>query len=107
MSGLDTVKIIVDAERQAAQVIEDANAQAASIRKGIGTRIQEQRQQMLDAARKDAAAIVSRAEEEGKLEAETYQKESAQALQSLVAKASARKDATVEKLVAIIMQVEK
>ena len=107
MSGLDTVKIIVDAERQAAKIIEDANARAGDIRKGIGTGIQEQRQQILEAARKDAAAIVARAEEEGKLEADAYQKESAQALQALVAKASARKDAAVEKLVTIIMRAEK
>jgi len=107
MSGLETVKVIVDAERQAAKIIDDANAQAANIRKGIGTGIQEQRQQMLEAARKDAAAIVARAEAEGKLEADAYQKESAQALQVLVAKASTRKDAAVEKLLAIIMRAEK
>ena len=107
MSGLETVKVIVDAERRAAKIIEDANAQAANIRKGIGAGIQEQRQRMLEAARKDAAAIVARAEEEGKLEADACQKESAQALQALVAKASARKDAAVEKLLAIILRAEK
>ena len=96
MSGLDTVKVIVDAERQAARIIEDANVQASNIRKGIATRIQEQRRQMLDSAKKDAQSITAQAEVEGKLEAETYQKESEKTLQALISKASAKKEATVE-----------
>jgi len=107
MSGIETVKVIVDAERQAAKIVEDAMTQAATIRKKIDSLIQEQRQQMLADAKKEAAAIAARAEEEGRLEAESLEKESAQMLQDLVAKASAKKDATVEKLVTIVMQVEK
>jgi F0F1-type ATP synthase membrane subunit b/b' len=107
MSGIETVKIIVDAERQAAKMIDDAMTTAATIRKRIDSVIQEQRQQMLSEARKEAAAIAARAEEEGKLEAETCEKESVEMLGDLVVKASGKKDATVEKLVAMIMQVEK
>ena len=101
------MKVIVDAERQAAKMIDEATATAATIRKRIDSLIQEQREQMLSEARKKAAAIAARAEEEGKLEAKTCEKESAEMLDGLVAKASGKKDATVNKLVAMIMQVEK
>ena len=107
MSGIETVKTIVDAERQAAKIIDDAMVSAAAIRKRIDSLILEQHQQMLSEARKEAAAIAARAEEEGKLEAERSEKESVEMLSDLVAKASAKKDATVEKLVAMIMRVEK
>jgi len=106
MSGIETVKIIVDAERQAAKMIDDAMAEAAAIRKQIDCLIHQQRQQMLAEAKKEAAAISSRAGEEGKLEAAKYEMESAQGLQSLVARASSRKDATVDKLVTMMMLVE-
>jgi F0F1-type ATP synthase membrane subunit b/b' len=107
MSGIETVKVIVDAEKEASRIIDDAMTKAAAIRKNIDSVIQEQRQQMLTEAKKEAADIGSRAEIEGKLEADSAEKESAQMLHDLVAKASRRKDATVEKLVTMIMQVEK
>jgi F0F1-type ATP synthase membrane subunit b/b' len=107
MSGIETVKVIVDAERQAAKIIDDAMVDAAAIRKRIDSLILDQHQQMLSEAKKEAAAIAARAEEEGKLEAERSEKESVGMLSDLVAKASAKKDATVEKLVTIIMRVEK
>jgi F0F1-type ATP synthase membrane subunit b/b' len=107
MSGIETVQAIVDAERQAAKIIDDAMANAATIRKRIDSLILDQHQQMLSEAKKQAAEIAARAEEEGKLEAEKCEKESVERLSDLVAKASAKKDPTVEKLVAIIMRVEK
>jgi F0F1-type ATP synthase membrane subunit b/b' len=106
MSAIEAVKVIVDAEKQAAKMIDDAITEASTIRKRIDSLVQQQRQQMLAEAKKEADAIAARAEEEGKVEAEQYEKESMQALQALVARASARKDATVEKLVTIMMRVE-
>jgi len=104
MSGIDTVKVIVDAEKQAAKMIGDAMNEASAIRKRIDSLVLEQRQQMLVEARKEAADIAARAGEEGKREAEQFEKESTDALKSLVARASARKDSTVEKLVTMIMR---
>ena len=106
MSGIETVKIIVEAEKQAAKMIDDATAEATAIRKKIDSLIQQQRQQMLAEAKKEADAISSRAGEEGKLEAMKYETESVQELQTLVARASSKKDATVDKLVTMMMRVE-
>ena len=106
MSGIETVKIIVDAEKQAAKMIDDAMTEASAIRKRIDSLVQEQRQQMLAEAKREAADIAARAGEEGRLEAEQLEKESMEALQALVARASAKKDATVERLVAIMTRVE-
>jgi vacuolar-type H+-ATPase subunit H len=104
MSGIETVKVIVDAERQAAKMIDEAMTTAATIRKRIDSLIQEQRQQMLSEAKEEAAAMAARAEEEGKFEAETCEKESAKMLGDLVAKASGKRHATVERLVAMIVE---
>jgi vacuolar-type H+-ATPase subunit H len=106
MSGIETVKVIVDAEKQAAKMIDEATTEASAIRKKIDSLIQQQRQQMLAAAKEQAAAIAARAGDEGGLEAEQYERQSMQTLQALVARASAKKDATVEKLLAIVMRVE-
>jgi F0F1-type ATP synthase membrane subunit b/b' len=106
MSGIETVKVIVDAEKQAAKMIEDAMAEAAAIRKRIDSLIQQQRQQMLDEAKKQATAITARAGDEGKLEADKYEADAVQALRRLVDQASSKKDATVEKLSNIIMRAE-
>jgi F0F1-type ATP synthase membrane subunit b/b' len=106
MSGIETVKVIVDAEKQAAKIIEEAVTEASAIRKRIDSLIQQQRQQMLAEAKKEAAAIAARAGEEGRLEAEQYERQAIQTLEALVVRASAKKDATVEKLVTIMMRVE-
>jgi len=107
MSGIETVKVIVDAEKEASRIIDDAMTKATAIRKNIDSVIQEQRQLMLTEAKRQAADISARAEQEGKLEAKSTEEESVQVLNDLVARASRKKDATVEKLVSIIMQVEK
>lgn len=106
MSGIETVKIIVDAEKQAAKMIDDAMTQASAIRKRIDSLVQQQRQQMLAEAKKEADGIAGRAEEEGRLEAEQFERESMEVLKALVARASAKKDATVEKLVTMMMRLE-
>jgi F0F1-type ATP synthase membrane subunit b/b' len=107
MSGIETVKVIVNAEKQAAQIIHDAEATAANIRKKIDSLIQEQRTEMLATAKKEAAALVQQAEEEGRREAEKYEKESAVRTRELIEHASSKKNATVEKLVGMVMQGEK
>ena len=107
MSGLETVKVIVDAERQAAKIIQDAEATAANIRKKIDSLIQQQRTEMLATAKKEAAALVQQAEVEGKREAENYEKESAVRIRELITQASSKKSATVEKLVGMVIQGEK
>lgn len=104
MSGIETVKIIVDAEKEAAQMLEQAKARAAAIRKDLGSKIQVERERMLAAAKKEAEAIVQRAEEESKLETEGYQKDAAQRLKELVTRASTKKNTAIEKLVSIVLE---
>jgi len=107
MSGIETVQVIVNAEKQAAKIVQDAEAKAADIRKKIDSLIQKQRTEMLATAKKEAVSIVQRAEEEGKREAESYEKESAVRIRELITKASSKKNTTVEKLVDLVMQGEK
>ena len=106
MSGIETVKIIVDAEKQAAKMINDAMNEASAIRKKIDSIVQTQRREMLAEANKEAASIAARAEEEGRFEAEQLEKQSTEALKAIASRASARRDATVEKLVTMMLQVE-
>ena len=106
MSAIETVKVIVEAEKQAAKMIDDATSEANAIRKKIDSSIQQQRQQMLDEAKKQAADISSRAGDEGKQEADNYETDSANTLKALVSKATSKKSATVEKLVTMLMRVE-
>jgi len=87
-------------------MIDDAMSEATAIRKRIDSLIQQQRQQMLEDAKKQAAAISARAGEEGKLEADKYEAEAVQTLRKLVDQASSKKNAAVEKLSNIIMRVE-
>lgn len=104
MSGIETIKIIVDAEKEAAKMLEDAQGKASRIRKNLDLLIQEQREETLSAAKKEAAAIVQRAEEDGKLEAQKYTKESTEKTRRLVTNSSAKKNAAVEKLVTIVIE---
>ena len=106
MSGIETVKVIVDAEKHAAKIIEEATSKANSIRKGIDPLIAEKRQKMVADANKEVSYIASRAEEEGKREAENFENQSTEELRGLVARASARKDPTVEKLVTMVTKVD-
>ena len=106
MSGIETVKVIVDAEKQAAKMIDDAMTESAAIRKRIDSLVQQQRQQMLAEAKKQADDITAHAGAEGRVEAEQFEREAAQALQSLLSRASARKDTAVEKLLSLVTRVE-
>jgi vacuolar-type H+-ATPase subunit H len=104
MSGLEPIKMIVDAEKQAAEMLEKAQAKASQIRKGLDTRIRGEREETLKSAKKEADAIVERAESDGKLEAGTYEKEAVPRIKEVVAKASARKGRAVDKLVSIVLE---
>ncbi len=101
---METVKIIVDAEKAAAGMLEKAQARATEIRKELDSRIREEREQILAVAKKDATAIVQRAEEEGKLEAESYEREAGQRIRQLVAKASAKESPAIDRLVSIVLE---
>jgi vacuolar-type H+-ATPase subunit H len=103
MSGIEAVKIIVNAEKEAARIVEEAQSKATQIRKGIDLRIQDLRQQTFDGAKKEAAEIVKRAEEEGKVEAVEVTREAEKKIQELVTKASAKKNTAVDHLVGIIL----
>lgn len=104
MSGIETIKIIVDAEKQAAEMLEKARARATQIRKDLDTRIRGAREEILKSAKKEADAIVERAESDGKLEAGIYEKEAVPRIKEVVAKASARKGRAVDKLVSIVLE---
>jgi F0F1-type ATP synthase membrane subunit b/b' len=104
MSGIETVKVIVGAEKEATKILEDAQAKAALVRKQLDHRIQQQRETILEAAKKQAAEILRRAEEESKTEAENYEKTSEGSVRDLVTKASSKKNAAVEKLVEIVLE---
>lgn len=104
MSGIETVKIIVAAEKEAAEMLEKAQAKAIEIRKGLDMRIKAEREQVLSAAKKEATTLVQRAEIEGKLEAETLEKDAEQNIKRLVANASAKKPPAVDKLVSIVLE---
>ena len=103
MSAIEAVKIIVDAEKEATRIVEEAQSKATQIRKGIDLRIQELRQQAFNDAKKEAAAIVQRAEEEGRVEADSVTREAERNIQALVTKASAKRNVAVDKLIDIIM----
>jgi len=104
MSGIETVKIIVEAEKEAAKILEDAQTKASEIRKRLDLLIQDQREETLRSAEKETAVILQRAEEEGKLESASYEKESGERIRQLVSKASTKKNAAVDKLVSIVLE---
>lgn len=104
MSGIETVKIIIDAEKEAAKMLEQAQANATEIRKALESRIKQERERMLSAARKEATSIVQRAEEQGKSEAANLENESGHEIKAVVASASAKKNGAVDKLVSIVLQ---
>lgn len=104
MSSIETVKIIVGAEKEAAKILEDAQSKATAIRKQLALQIQQQREEIMQDAAKQAAEIVQRADEEGKAEAENYEKASEPSVRDLAMKASSKKNAAVEKLVGMVLE---
>jgi vacuolar-type H+-ATPase subunit H len=104
MSGIETVKIIVDAEKEAAEMLRKAHANATEIRKELDTRIKIEREKILKSARTEAAAIIEHAQNDGKLEAAAYEKEAEQKTSQVVSKASAKKGPAVDKLVTLVLE---
>jgi vacuolar-type H+-ATPase subunit H len=103
MSGLETVKIIVDAEKQASRMLEEAQRNATEIRKQIDITIEQQRTEALRSAKQQASVIIQHAESEGKAEAERFKQDSAGELGKLVATASGKKESTVKKLLELVL----
>lgn len=106
MSGIETIKIIVDSEREAAKMLADADAKALEIRKRLDPLIQTQRNEAINAAKKEAATMVQRAENDGKAESQQYEKDAENKTRSVVSRASAKKGEAVEKLVALILEMK-
>lgn len=106
MSGIETVKIIVEAEKQAARILEGAQASAAEIRKRTGSLLNEQRNGILRSANEQAGEIVRNAERESKIEAEQYEKDYLDTIRQTVARASTRKNAAVTRILAIVTERE-
>ena len=103
MSGIETIKIIVDAEKEAAKILEVAQNRASEIRKRLDSMIQEQREDMLRTARKEAAALVEEGEQKGKVEAAAYEKEAENDTRQILSRASTRKDQAVTKVVETVL----
>jgi vacuolar-type H+-ATPase subunit H len=103
MSGIESVKIIVDAEKEAARIVEQAHIRASEIRKGLDSVIQAQRDEMLRNARKEATALVHEAEQKGKAEAAAYEKEAENSIRQSLNRASARKEQAVRKVIGTVL----
>jgi hypothetical protein len=103
MSGTEAIKIIVESDREAAKMLADADAKALEIRKRLDSLIQTQRNEALSAAKKEAAALVQKAENEGKVESLEYEKDAENKIRTVVSRALAKKGEAVEKLVALIL----
>jgi len=104
LSGIETIKIIVEAEKEAGKIIEDAQTKAADIKRNLEFMINQQREQMLTTARKEAQLILQRAEEEGKTEAVDIERKSGERIKQLVAAAVSRKQTSVDKLISLVME---
>ena len=104
MSGIETVKIIVDAEKEASEMLQNAQARATEIRKELDTRIKREREEILKSARKEAATIIENAQHDAKLEATAYEKEAGQKTRQVVSKASTKKGPAVDKLVSLVLE---
>jgi vacuolar-type H+-ATPase subunit H len=104
MSGIETIKIIVEAEKEAAKILEDAHSKATAAPKQLDLQIVQQREKILQDARRRAVDIVQRAEEEGKAEADDYEKSTEATVRDLVTRASNKKNAAVEMLVGMVLE---
>lgn len=106
MSGIETIKIIVDAEREAAKILENAESKASEIRNRLDSRVREQHEEMFRTARKEAASLVHDAEVNGKVEAEAYEKETEISVRQVLARASSRKEKAVAKVVETVLELK-
>ena len=106
MSGLETVKIIVEAEKEAARTLENAQAKASEIHKQLYSLIETERQELVRSTEAETSMIMRQAEAEGKTQAQEFEKNSQSAIQQRIAHASTQKAAAVERLVALVMESE-
>lgn len=106
MSGIETVRIIVKAEKEAAKTLEDAQAKASQIRKHLDSMLEANREELLRTSKNEASMIMKQAEAEGKAEAQEFERNSKSAIQQVITRASAQKGSAVEKLVVLIMGSE-
>ena len=103
MSGLETVKIIVDAEKEASKMLNDAQVKALEIRKQVDSMIGAEREKRLSKARKEAESLVQRAEAEGKEEAARIKDDSMEKTKRDLQKAFSARPAAEKALLDIIM----
>lgn len=106
LSGIETVKIIVNAEKEASKILEEAQNRASEIRKRLDSLLQEQLEEMLRNARKEAATLIQDAEQKGKTEAAAYEKEAGNDTRQVLTRASARKDQAVNKVVETVLELK-
>jgi len=106
MSGIETVKVIVEAEKEAAKILADAHTRADEIRKRLDSLIEQQRKETIQAAQKEATALVANAQSEAVTEGQVFEKDVQSKMRETLDRASARKGLAVEKLVSILMESE-
>jgi hypothetical protein len=104
LSGVETVKIIVNAEKEAARLLAESHNKALEIRKKRDVLIEQQLQQALQTASKEAKAMVQSAESEARAEAEKYESNAKSKIAELVSTASAKKREAIDELVALVME---
>jgi vacuolar-type H+-ATPase subunit H len=106
MSGIETVKVIVEAEKEAAKILADAQTRAREIRKQLDSLIEEQREETIRVARKEATALVANAQSEAITEGQVFEEDTQNKMREALGHASARKGLAVEKLVSILVKLE-
>ncbi|HKM49751.1 MAG TPA: hypothetical protein VJZ75_01085 [Candidatus Bathyarchaeia archaeon] len=104
MSGLEIVKIIVDSEKEAGNILVQAEARALEIRKQLDDIILREREEKLSTAKREATSTVQKAEMQGKSEAFQYEKESEVRIKVLIENASAKKIFAVKALSDMILR---
>jgi len=104
MSGLEIVKEIVDSEKEAGNLLVQAESKALEIRKQVDDIILIEHEEKVSAAKKEAASTLQMAETRGKSEALQYEKESEVRIKELIQNASAKKNSAVKALYDIILR---
>jgi hypothetical protein len=105
MSGIETIKIIVDAEKEAAKILADAQARTIAIRKTLGSLIEKQREETIRAAKREAEALVQNAESSSDAEAQDFEKHEKENIHQVIANAISKKEAAIEKLVGLVTEM--
>ena len=107
MSGIEAVKIIVDAEKEASKILAEGQAEASRIRKQLDSLIEAEREKLLQSAKAEASTIIKKAEEEGGTEAVELERNSQDSIRQTISQASTRKATAVTKLVRLIVESER